>query len=189
MLSDLMHCWEFNRSSIIPWKGGFIDFIYPGGLALFHSRPPFFPVFFFARQLHSAGRVGARSSRLVYMWVCFLFNHRNGILVIYILLMGYWVDCPEGTVGERRERKRETASCLDLTVQNRRQQERAHTAGNHSTVDAGGAGWISFSFSRPVILLFFFSLFLSPPSSLSIPSLSGSHTSVYHFLCHVMCAL
>ncbi|CAK42353.1 uncharacterized protein An15g02780 [Aspergillus niger] len=63
--------------------------------------------------------------------------------------MGYWVDCPEGTDGERRERKRETASCLDLTVQNRRQQERAHTAGNHSTVDAGGAGWISFSFSRP----------------------------------------
>ncbi|PYH54195.1 uncharacterized protein BO96DRAFT_111193 [Aspergillus niger CBS 101883] len=129
--------------------------------------PSILPCLFFARQLHSAGRVGARSSRLVYMWVCFLFNHRNGILVIYILLMGYWVDCPEGTVGERRERKRETASCLDLTVQNRRQQERAHTAGNHSTVDAGGAGWISFSSFLAFDTVFVWFPHLRVPFSLS----------------------
>jgi hypothetical protein len=140
------------------------------------------------------GKGGGRSSRLVYMWVCFLFNHRNGILVIYILLMGYWVDCRMVMIWARKGpwREREKRKLLGLD------SPRLPTAGTRThrweSINSGRRGcrldlslFLFLSPGHSSILLF--PLPFSPPSSLSIPSLSGSHTSVYHFLCHVMCAL
>ncbi|PYH67293.1 uncharacterized protein BO88DRAFT_79646 [Aspergillus vadensis CBS 113365] len=128
---------------------------------------PILPRLFSPGKIAERGKGGGRSSRLVYMWVCFLFNLRNGILVIYILLMGYWVDCRMVMIWARkgpwREREKEKAA---WARQSRTADSRnAHTplGINQQWTQGVQAGSLSFSFSRPAILLFFFSLFLSPP--------------------------
>ncbi|RAL02148.1 uncharacterized protein BO80DRAFT_40693 [Aspergillus ibericus CBS 121593] len=83
-----MHCWEFDRSSILYHARAALSISFmPGGLALSRSR-----------TIHSSRSRGiwigqdvwGRTSRLVYLLGCFFLIGTAS--VIYILLMGYWVE-------------------------------------------------------------------------------------------------